>query len=186
VAYEGSLFVHFAIGLGNDFALFHVRIEVLNLIRHAAFLNDAIRRFDEAELVYPRVDGKRIDETDVRTFRRLNRTNTTVVRGMNVANLKTGAFAIQTTWTQSRQTTLVRQFRQRIDLVHELRQLRTREEIANYRGQRLRIDQLLRRDRIDALIVKRHALTNETFGTSKTKATLISEQFANRAHTTAA
>ncbi len=80
----------------------------------------------------------------------------------------------------------MRQFRERIRLIHELRQLRAAEEIANHRAQRLRVDQLLRRHAVDVDVEQRHALFHETLRARETDAALIGEQFANGADTTAA
>ena len=73
----------------------------------------------------------RADETDVRTFRRFDRTNAAVVRRMNVAHFESGAIAAQTAWPEGGETTLVRQFGERVRLIHELRELRAAEEIAD-------------------------------------------------------
>ena len=78
----------------------------------------------------------------------------------------------------------MRHFSQRIDLVHELRQLRTSKEVADHGSQSLRIDQLLRRDRIDTLIIHRHALANETLRAAETKTALVGEQLTHRANAT--
>ena len=114
------------------------------------FSHLAIRRFEEAEIVDARKGRQRRDQTDVRTFRRFHRANAAVVRRMNVADFESGAITRETARPERRQTALVRQFGQRIDLIHELRQLAATKEIANDRGERLRIDQLLRRHRFDA------------------------------------
>ena len=51
---------------------------------------------------------------------------------MDVANLKSSTVTGETPGPESRQTTLVRQLGQRIDLVHELTELATTEEVANH------------------------------------------------------
>ncbi len=128
----------------------------------------------------------RADQTDVRTFRRLDRTNAAVVRRMHVAHFESGAIARQSARPERRQTTLVRQLRQRIRLIHELRKLRATEEIANDRAQRLRIDQLLRRHAVDVDVEQRHALFHQTLGARETDAALVGQQLADRAHAAAA
>src|SRR5580692_9507600 len=80
----------------------------------------------------------------------------------------------------------MRQFRQRIDLIHELAQLRTAKEIADDRRERLGINQFLGPDRFDALIEKRHAFLDEAFGAGEADAALVGEQFAHGADTAAA
>ena len=70
----------------------------------------AVRRLDEAVLVHAGERGERRDEADVRTFRRLDRADTTVVRGVHVAHLEAGALTSETTRPERRQATLVRHF----------------------------------------------------------------------------
>ncbi len=50
---------------------------------------------------------------------------------VNVADFEAGALAGQTTRAKCRKTTLVGDFRERVHLVHELRQLRGAEEFAH-------------------------------------------------------
>src|SRR5688500_8446334 len=75
---------------------------------------------------------------------------------------------------------------ERVDLIHELRELAATEEVAHHSGERLRIDQLLRGHGVDALIEQRHAFFHETFCASQTNAALIGEQFTNSTNTAAA
>ena len=105
---------------------------------------------------------------------------------MNVAHFEAGAIAAQTARPESGQTPLVRQFRERIRLIHELRQLRATEEIADDRAERLGIDQLLRRHAVDVDVEQRHALFHETLGASETDAALVGQQFAHGADAAAA
>src|SRR5688572_15545508 len=64
-----------------------------DVVHHPAVLHLAVRRLDEAELVDARVARQRRDQADVRTFRRLNRTDAPVVRRVDVADLEAGALA---------------------------------------------------------------------------------------------
>src|SRR5690606_8462458 len=75
---------------------------------------------------------------------------------------------------------------QRIDLVHELRQLRASEEVADDRRESLRVYQLLRRDRVDALIVEGHALADEALGAGQAEAALVGKELADGADAAAA
>ena len=52
--------------------------------------------------------------------------------------------------------------------------------------QRLRIDELLRRHRFDALIEQRHALLDQALGARQADAALVGEQFAHGADAAAA
>ena len=97
--------------------------------RDADFVHDnavfdlAIRAFNKAVLIDPCEARERTNETDVRTLRRFDRANPTVVRGVNIAHLKARALPRKTTRSKRRQATLVGDFRQRIRLIHELRKL---------------------------------------------------------------
>src|ERR1700674_1279622 len=113
------------------------------LLGKMSLLDHAVRRFDKPEFVDPRERAHRADETDVRTFRRFDRTNAAVMRRMHVADFESGAIAAQPAGPEGREPALVRQLRERIRLVHELRELRAAEEIANDRAESCRVDQLL-------------------------------------------
>ena len=52
-------------------------------------LDPLVGTFDESVLVDPRIGRQRGDETDVRAFRRLDGTDTPVVRGMNITHFET-------------------------------------------------------------------------------------------------
>src|SRR5207302_10944299 len=120
-------------------------------------------------------------QTDVRAFRRFDRTNPAVVRRMNVADFETGAIARETAWSEGGQAALVRQFGERIRLIHELRKLRAAEEIANHCAERFRVYQFLRRHAVDVDVEQSHALLYQSFRAGETDATLIREQLANGA-----
>src|SRR3546814_1219745 len=79
------------------------------------------------------------------SFRRFERANAAVMRRMHVADFEARAFTRQTARSEGRNATLVRHFRQRIVLVHELRELRRTEELLDRCRYRLGIDQVLRR-----------------------------------------
>ena len=68
----------------------------------------AIGRLDEAHLVDARKGRERRDETDVRTFRRLDRADPAVVGRMHVADFEARTLARQTAWPESREAPLVR------------------------------------------------------------------------------
>jgi hypothetical protein len=62
--------------------------------------------------------------TDVRSLRRLDRAHATVMGRMHVTHFEARALARQTARSEGRYAALVRDLRQRVRLVHELRQLR--------------------------------------------------------------
>ena len=99
---------------------------------------------------------------------------------MHVAHFEAGALARETARSERRETPLVRDFGQRIGLVHELRELRGAEELAHRGGRRLGVDQVLRHDGVD--IDRRHALLDRALHAQQADAVLIFHQLADRAH----
>ena len=99
---------------------------------------------------------------------------------MHVAHLEAGALARQAARAKRRETALVGDLRQRIGLVHELRELRGAEEFAHRRGRRLGVDQILRHHRVD--FDRGHALLDRALHAQQADAILILHQFADRAH----
>src|SRR5205814_2169430 len=103
----------------RELAFLDGRQEV-DTVGHASCLDSPIRRLEEAVLVGTRVHGQRVDQADVRTFRRFDRTYTTIVSRMHVAHFEARTLARQAAWAESRDAPLVRDLGQRIVLVHEL------------------------------------------------------------------
>ena len=95
---------------------------VLVLQVYNAILHLTVRSLDEAKLIDLSVYAERRNQTDVRSFRALDRTQTAVVGVVYVTHLETGTLTRQTTRTQSRQTALVSHLGKRVGLVHELAQ----------------------------------------------------------------
>ena len=75
----------------------------------------------------------------------------------------------------------MRDFRKRIRLIHELRQLRRSEELADCGDDRLRVDQVVRHGG-DHFLVHRHLFLDRAFHAHQTDAELVLEQFADRAN----
>jgi hypothetical protein len=159
-----------AAGVGDD-----------HVIDDATLLDLAVGRLDEPELVDARVAGQRRDEADVRPFRRLDRADAPVVRGVHVADLEARPLARQAARPERREAALVRDLRQRVGLVHELRQLRGPEELANRGHDRLRVDQVVRHGGRH-LLVDRHLLLDRTLHADQPDAELVLEQLADRPH----
>ena len=81
--------------LFDDFAGFEFAVagvDDVHVVDDAPALDLAIRRFDEAVFVDARKARERADQADVRTFRRFNRADAAVVRGVNVAHFESCAF----------------------------------------------------------------------------------------------
>ena len=152
----------------------------LDVFDHAAVFDLAIRRFDKAEFVDPRKARQRRDQTDVRTFRRLDRADAAVVRRVNVADFKSGTFTRKTARSERRKTAFVRDFGQRIRLVHELRKLRRTEELANRGRHRLGVHEVARH-RGEHVLLNGHLFLDRAFHAFEADAELIFEQFADGA-----
>ena len=177
---EAALVVERHVGLRDVIAALFHRREIDHLVGDAAVLDLAIGRFDEAVFVDARKGRERIDQADVRAFRRLDRADAAVMGRMHVAHLEAGALAGQTARAKRREAALVGDFRQRIGLVHELRQLRGAEEFAHRGGRGLGVDQVLRHHGVD--IDARHALLDRALHAQQADAVLVLHQFADRAH----
>ena len=177
---EAALGVDRRVGLGDRVAALLHRREIDDLVGDAAVLHLAIGRLDEAVFVHPRKGRERIDQADIRPFRRLDRTDAAVMGRVHVAHLEAGALARQTARAKRRETPLVRDLRQRIGLVHELRELRRAEELAHRGRRRLGVDQVLRHHGVD--IDRRHALLDGALHAQQADAILIFHQLADRAH----
>src|SRR5438270_3526574 len=87
--------VHGRVRLCDEKIFFAIAGQIIDLVGDTALLDFAVRRFDESEFVDPRERAHRADETDVRTFRRLDRTDAAVARRMHVADFKARAVAAQ-------------------------------------------------------------------------------------------
>ena len=177
---EPALLVDRRVRLRDDVLVLVVGREVRDLVGDPALLDLAVRRLDEAEPVDP-AEGRQVaDQADVRSFRRLDRAHAAVVRRVHVTHLEPGALTRQTARSERRQTALVREPRQRVRLVHELRQLRRPEELLDRRDHRPDVDQRLRRDRLDVL--RRHALAHDPFHPAQADAELVLDELADGAH----
>ena len=70
--------------------------------------------------------------------------------------------------------------RQRVGLVHELRELRRAEELAHRGRRRLGVDQVVRHHRVD--LDRAHALADRALHAQQADAVLVLHQLADRAH----
>ncbi len=177
---EASAAVDRGIGLGDRVAALLHRREIDHLVGDAAVFDLAVRRLDEAVFVHPRVGGERIDQSDIRPFRRLNRTDAAVMGRVHVTHLEAGALTRKTARPERREAPLMRDLGQRVGLIHELRELRGAEELAHRGGRRLGVDQVLRHDGVD--IDRRHALLDRALHAQQADAVLVFHELADRTH----
>ncbi len=165
------------VGLRLDEAVLAICREVVELLGHTSVDDLAIRRLDEPVVVDAREARQRPDQSDVRTFRRLDRAHASVVGRVDVANFDAGALTRQTTGSESGQTAKVREAVERVRLLHELRELRSSEELLDRCSERTDVDQRLRRYRFGVLC--RHALFDDALHTGQADADLVGDELAD-------
>ena len=156
--------VNFDVGRTDVVIVFVKRAQKIHVILNDPVHHTTVRRLDKPVFIDARKRRKRCNKTDVRTFRRFDRADAAIVRRMHVADFKTRALARQTARTKRRKTTFVRQFAQRVGLIHKLRQLARTKIFAHHRHHRLGIDQIMRTHHI-ARLIHRHAFLDRTFHT---------------------
>lgn len=180
--HEVSFFVQRFVRLCDDVTVLFVRRQIIDVIGdHARLLvHLAVRRHDEAELVDLRKGRERGNKTDVLTFGRLDRAHTSVVRVVHVAHFEGRAVAVETAGTERGELALVREFCDRVGLIHELRELGRAEELADDRRNGTYVDEGGGRDFHG--IRRRHALLDQTLQTGHADAELVLQQFAHRTH----
>jgi hypothetical protein len=103
------------------------------------------------------------------------------VRGVHVAHLEACSLTSQTTRPERGQATLVRDFTERIRLIHELRELRAPEVLLDHRAHGLGVDQIVRHQRVD-LLRDAHALLDRASHAHQADAILILHQLADGAY----
>ena len=120
--YKPAILVQRLGGLRDIVVILDVGGHVFDLVCHNAgcLVHLAERRFDEAVFIDFGIGRQIVDQTDVRTFRRLDRAHTAVMRVVNISNVERRALTRQTARAECRQTALVRQLCQRVILIHKL------------------------------------------------------------------
>jgi len=102
------------------------------------------------------------------------------VGDVHVTHLEAGTLARQTARAQGRDAALVRDLGQRVGLVHELRQLRSTEELLERRRNGLGVDQVVRHQGL--LLSLTQTLFHGLLDTGQTGAVLVLGEFANTTH----
>ena len=138
----------------------------------------AVGRLNETILVNTGKGRQTADQTDVRTFRSLDRANTAIVRMVDIADIEPGAFTPQTSRTQSRERAFVPQLGEGVGLIHELGELAGAKKLTQRGHHRADIDQRHRRQLL--LVTDGHALFNNPLHATQANAQLILDKFANR------
>src|SRR2546430_3582465 len=164
---------------GFEFAV--TGIDDLDVVDDASALDLAVRRFDEAIVVDPCEAAQRADQADVRAFRRFNRANAAVVRGVHVAHFESRTFTRKAARPKSRETPLMRDLAERVGLVHELAELRRAKELADRSHNRLGVHQIVRHSR-GHFLIHAHLFLDSAFHADQADAVLVFEQLAHRAN----
>ena len=175
-----AVLVEIRVRLRDHVLAFLDRRKVLDVLGDLGVLHAAIGRLDEAVLVGARVERQRVDEADVRAFRRLDRADAPVVGRVHVADLEAGALAREAPRAERRDASLVRDLRERVRLVHELRELARAEELLDRRGDGLRVDQVVRHEVL--ALGLREALAHGALDAHQPGAELVLRELAHRAH----
>src|ERR1700677_4633214 len=111
----------------------------------------------------------------------LNRADAAVVSGVHVADFEASALTGQTTGPKGGEATLVRDLRQWVGLVHELRELRGAEELTNRGHDWLGVDEVVRH-RGRHLLVDRHLFLDGALHADKADTELVLHQLTDGAN----
>ncbi len=104
---------------------------------------------------------------------------------MDVSHLEARALTGEAAGPQGAQPPLVGELRQRIRLIHELRQLGAAEERLDDRAHRPGVDQIVERDLL-GIVVDAHPLLDQSRHSGEPDRELVGDQLAHRPHATVA
>ena len=136
-----------------------------------------IRRLNEPKLIHAGIGCQRGNQPDIRTLRRLNRADAAVVGGVHVPHFKPRTLTRKPPGTKRGQPPLVRDFGQRIRLVHELGKLAAAEELLDCRDHRLGVDQVMRKNRLH--VEKVHPFPDAALHSHEAEAELVLQKFTD-------
>ncbi len=167
--YESVVFVQRFVRLRHDVSVFFVCGKIIYYVRNGSgsFIHSSIRRFDKSVFVYFRKGGQRGDKSYVLTFRRFDRTHSSVVRVVNVSDFESRSFSVQSSRSQRRQFSLMRKFRNRVGLIHKLRQLRRTEKFFYRRAYGTSVYEFFRGNFLTC-VLGRHSLSYYPFKSGHT------------------
>ena len=120
-----SVFIQCLIRLSHVITVFFVCCHVNDFVRYdriirICLVNSAVWSLYKSILIDAGIRCQRVDQTDVRTFGRLDRTHSSIMGIVNVSDFESGTVSGKTTGTKSGKTSLMCQFGQWVILVHEL------------------------------------------------------------------
>ena len=186
LAHKVAIIIQRFVGLCYDIFILFISSHVSDFFSYTfiCFINNTIRSFHETVFIDNSIGRQGTDQTDVRTFRRLDRTHTAIVGVVYVADFVACTLTGQTARAKGRQTTFMSQLCQRVVLVHKLGQLAAAEEFLNSSNYRTDVDQRLRSNSL--IVLNCHTFFNNAFHTGQADTELVLQQFANAAYTTIA
>ena len=119
------------------------RGKVLDAVGYHTVLHYAVRGLEEAVVVAARIGCKGVDKSDVRSFRGLNRAESSVMGRMHIADLESGALTGKSAGAECGDAALVGNLGKRVVLIHELGELAGAEELLDGSRNRLRVHEVL-------------------------------------------
>ena len=169
------------IGLGHDVLVLLIGRKVDDVIKNLPVLRIhlAVRRLNKSIFVDARIGRKRIDEADVRSFRRLNGAHAPIVRIVHVAHIERGALTVEATGAERGKAALMRELCKRVGLIHELRKLRRTEEFLDRGRHRADVDEVGGHGSVHVL--QAHALAHHALKARHANADLVLQQLAHAA-----
>ncbi len=176
------LVVHRGRSLGDHVIGFFDGGQEHDVVADHAFLHHAVRAFQEAVLVGAGIGRQGVDQTDVRTFRGLDRAHAAVVSRVYVTDFEASTLTGQSTRAECGNAALVGDLGKRVVLVHELRELAGTEELFHRRRNRLGIDQVLRHQAF--AFSHRQTLFDRALNTHQANAELVLGHLADATHAT--
>ena len=102
--------VHDFVGLRDHMIVFLIRRHVFDFIGNFSVDNLPVRGLDKSVFIHPRIGGEIGNETDIRTFRCLDRTHSTIMGMMDVTDFKSGTLSGKPTRPQCGKSSLMGQF----------------------------------------------------------------------------
>src|SRR5690606_19585736 len=97
---EGSIVIDRDVSRGDPVTILFVGCQVIDRVGEDTILSLSIWSFDEAIVIDPGMGSQRANQTGVGTFRGLDRTDSSVVAGVDVTHGESGTLSRQTTRTE--------------------------------------------------------------------------------------
>ena len=153
-----------------------------NRVLRIIVIDLTIRSLDKSIFINSCITCKRVDQTNVRSLRCLDRAHSSIMRVVYISYLESGTVSWQTTRSQRWKTSLMSQLTQRVILIHELWQLWRSKKLFHCCCYRLNVDQRLWWNAF--CILCSHTLTYHTFQSGQTDTVLVLQKFSYGTNTT--